>query len=144
MSENMNLDKAKEVLDAGVEKAQDLMNDPSQVKDLLGQAEAKLRDIPYVGDDLADVPAALSMVKGYITQQYQEVSPKVIAVVVSALLYLIKGKDLISDKIPVLGQLDDLAVIAAAMKMISPEVQAFKAWKEQNPTAVEEDETEEA
>lgn len=130
MANEFNLDKAKEVLDSGMNQAQELINDPSKINELLAQVEAKIKEIPVVGTDLANVPVMIAMVKGYITKEYTAVSPKVVASLVSALLYFIKGKDLIPDNIPILGKVDDLAVIAVAMKLIAPEIEAFKQWQE--------------
>lgn len=130
MANEFNLDKAKEVLDSGMSQAQELIKDPAKINELLDQVEQKIREIPVIGTDLANVPVMVSMVKGYITKEYTEVSPKVVAALVSALLYLIKGKDLIPDNIPLLGQVDDVAVIAVAMKLIAPEIEAFRQWQE--------------
>ncbi len=130
MENEFNLDKAKEVLDSGMEQAQELLQDPSQINDLLKTAEEKIREIPHVGEDIANVPAMLSMVKSYITKEYTAVSPKVVAAVVSALVYLLKRKDLIPDSIPLIGKADDIAVMIVAMKVIEPEINAYKAWKE--------------
>ena len=130
MANEFNLDKAKEVLDSGMSQAQELINDPSKINELLESVQEKVKDIPYVGEDIANIPTMISMVKSYITKEYTKVSPKVIAALVSAFLYLIKGKDLIPDSIPLLGQVDDAAVIAVAMKLIAPEIEAYKQWKE--------------
>lgn len=129
MANEFNLDKAKEVLDSGMSQAQELINDPSKINELLESVQEKVKDIPYVGEDIANIPTMISMVKSYITKEYTEVSPKVVAALVSAFLYLIKGKDLIPDSIPLLGQVDDAAVIAVAMKLIAPEIEAYKQWK---------------
>ena len=75
------------------------------------------------------------MVKSYVTKEYTEVSPKVVATVVAALLYLVKGKDLIPDNVPVLGLADDLAVVTAAMVINKPELEAFAAWQAENAPA---------
>ncbi len=130
MANEFNLDKAKEVLDSGMSQAQELINDPSKINELLESVQEKVKDIPYVGEDIVNIPTMISMVKSYITKEYTEVSPKVITALVSAFLYLIKGKDLIPDSIPLLGQVDDAAVIAVAMKLIAPEIEAYKQWKE--------------
>lgn len=130
MANEFNLDKAKEVLDAGMNQAQELIQDPSKINEVLDSVQEKIKDIPVVGTDLANIPTMISMVKCYVTKEYTEVSPKVVAALVSALLYLIKGKDLIPDAIPILGQVDDVAVIAVAMKLIAPEIEAFRQWQE--------------
>ena len=129
MANEFNLDKAKEVLDAGMNQAQELIQDPSKINDVLDQVQEKIKDIPVVGTDLANIPTMISMVKSYVTKEYTEVSPKVVAALVSALLYVLKGRDLIPDAIPILGQVDDVAVIAVAMKLIAPEIEAFKQWQ---------------
>ena len=70
------------------------------------------------------------MVKSWIKKEY-EVQPKVLVTVVAALLYLLKAKDLISDKIPVIGMTDDIAVLGLALKLIEPDLNAYRAWRDQ-------------
>ena len=130
MSELFSPEKAKELLDGGLSKAQDLLKDTSKVDDLLKQLEDKLEEIPNVGNVLSNVPLMISMVKGYITKEYTEVSPKVIVTMLSAFVYLVKKKDIIPDNIPVLGQLDDIAVVGLALTFVEPELRAFEAWRD--------------
>ena len=56
------------------------------------------------------------------------------AQMVGSFLYLLKKDDLISDKIPVLGIADDLAVLGLALKLSENELQAFSEWR-RNRTA---------
>ena len=128
--EGISMDKAKELLAAGAAEAEALVKDPSKVDGLLVQLEEKLKEVPAIGESLSDLPVMISMVKGYITGKYGDVSPKVIASVVGAFIYLVKKKDLISDKIPVLGIADDVAVLMLALKLSGPELEAFKTWRE--------------
>ena len=72
----------------------------------------------------------IAMVKGYITRQYTQVSGKVIATMIAAFIYLVKKKDLIPDNIPILGLVDDLAVLGVALKFCDPELKAYKAWRD--------------
>ena len=125
-----SLENAKKLLEEGVGEAQELLGDKDKINDLLAQVEEKIASIPYVGEDLANVPTMISLVKSYVTKEYTEISPKVVASVVASLLYLVKKKDLIPDNIPVLGQVDDIAVITVAMKLCSNELNEYKAWKE--------------
>lgn len=130
MSELFSPEKAKELLDGGLSKAQDLLKDTSKVDELLKELEDKLEEIPNVGNVLSNVPLMISMVKGYITKEYTEVSPKVIVTMLSAFVYLVKKKDIIPDNIPVLGQLDDIAVVGLALTFVEPELRAFEAWRD--------------
>ena len=125
-----DLEQAENVLETGVGEAQELLQNPSKVDELLKQMEEKLPEIPVGGDVLKDVPLMIAMVKGYITKQYTQVSGKVIATMIAAFLYLVKKKDLIPDNIPILGLVDDLAVLGAALKFCDPELKAYKAWRD--------------
>ena len=125
-----DLNQVQNVLENGVGEARELLQNPSKVDELLMQMEAKLPEIPVGGDVLKDVPRMIAMGKGDITKQYTQVSGKVIATLVAAFIYLVKRKDIIPDGIPILGLLDDLGVIGAALKICGPELDAFKAWRD--------------
>ncbi len=127
---NFSLDEAKKVIENGIAEAQELLKDPEKIDDLLRQMEEKLGEIPVAGSVLADVPQMIAMVKGYITKEYTAVSVKVIASLIAAFIYLIKRKDLIPDSIPLVGLVDDLAVLAAALLISEPELKAFAEWRD--------------
>ena len=130
-----NTDQAKEILERGVQEAQELVKDPSKIDELLGQLQDKLQTIPGVGDLLQNIPLTIALVKSYVAREYTAVSPQVILPLVGAFAYLVKRKDLLSDDIPVLGYADDLAVLGLALKAIEPELKAFEAWRDgQTPT----------
>ena len=130
MDGTISVEKAKEVLEKGMNEAQELIREPSKIDDLLVQLENKLKEVPALGNTLSDIPTLIAMVKSYITRDYTEVSPKVIACLVGAILYLIKKKDLISDSIPFVGHIDDLAVMGLALKMSENELKAFADWRD--------------
>ena len=125
----ISVDKAKEVLNSGVSQAQEMLKDTSKMDELLENFENKLKEVPTVGDTLADLPLMIALIKGYVTKEYDVVSPKVVASMVSALLYMVANKDLIPDRIPVLGQLDDIAVLAVALMVNKKELQDFSEWR---------------
>ena len=127
---DISVEKAKALLDSGIAEAQELIREPSKIDDVLLQLEKKLQDVPAIGQTLSDLPVMISMVKGYITKEYSDVSPKVIATLVGAFIYLVKKKDIISDDIPVIGIADDLAVLGLALKLSEPELNAFKEFRE--------------
>ena len=126
------LDEAKRLVESGMGEAQEMLKNPAKITSLLGQVGEKLKSVPLAGDLIASVPLMIAMVKGYITGTYKEVSPKVIVSLVAAFLYLVRRKDLISDSIPVLGYVDDLAVLGFALKVCEPELKAFAAWRDGN------------
>ena len=121
--------QAKTLLEKGALQAQELVKDPSKVGELLAQLEGRIREVPVIGETLSDVPVMVSMIRSYITGEYAEISPKVIASLVGAMLYLLKREDLIPDSVPVLGLADDLAVMGLALKLSEPELKAYSGWK---------------
>ena len=123
-----------EILNSFTAEAKNFISNPAKLDGLLAQAEEKLRAIPGIGETVSGLPVLISMVKSWISREY-EVQPKVLVTVVASLLYLLKGKDLISDKIPVIGMTDDIAVLGFALKLIEPELNAYKAWRDQAPQA---------
>lgn len=124
-----NLDQAKGLLDQGIAEAQNLITNPSKVDDLLVQLEEKLKTVPAIGETLSDVPLMIAMVKAWVKKEYTVVSPKVIACLVGAVIYLVKKKDLIPDRIPLIGIADDLAVMGLALKLSESELKAFSQWR---------------
>ena len=130
----MNMEQARELLDKGVEEAEEVIQNPSKVDEILLQLEEKLKEVPAIGSTLADLPLMISMVKAWIKKEYTEVSPKVIACLVGASIYLIKKKDLISDSIPIVGIVDDIAVLGLALKLSEPELKAYAEWRDGKDT----------
>lgn len=130
----MNMEQARELLDKGVEEAEEVIQNPSKVDEILLQLEAKLKEVPAIGSTLADLPLMISMVKAWIKKEYTEVSPKVIACLVGAVIYLLKKKDLISDSIPIVGIVDDIAVLGLALKLSEPELKAYAEWRDGKDT----------
>ncbi len=72
------------------------------------------------------------MIKSYITKQYTNVSGKVIVTMVGACLYCVKKRDLIPDNKPIIGLVDDLAVLSLALKINNKELEEFKKWRSEN------------
>jgi len=120
---------ANDILNSFTKEASGFINDPSRLDRLLVDVEEKLRAVPKVGQTLSGLPVMIAMVKSWVTKEY-EIQPKVLVTMVAVLLYLLKGKDLIPDKIPVLGMTDDIAVLGVALKIIEPELNAYRAWRD--------------
>lgn len=121
--------KAQEVLDNEFKEAEEVLKNPSKMDSILIQLEEKLKAVPVIGSKLSDLPLMIAMIKAWIKKDYTVVSPKVIACLVGAILYLIKKKDLVSDNIPIVGHVDDLAVMGLALKLSEKELKAFSEWR---------------
>ncbi len=126
---DFSMEQAQEVLEKGMDEAKEVIANPSKVDEILQMLEEKLKAVPVIGSTLSDLPLMIAMIKAWVKKEYTVVSPKVIACLVAAILYLVKKKDLISDSIPVVGHLDDLAVLGLALKLSEPELKAFSEWR---------------
>ena len=126
---NFSMEQAQEVLNKGIEEAESVISSPSKVDEILMQLEEKLKAVPVIGSTLSDLPLMIAMIKAWIKKEYTVVSPKVIACLVGAILYLLKKRDLIPDSIPIIGIADDLAVMGLALKLSEPELKAFSEWR---------------
>ena len=122
---NMNV-----VLESYTRKAQDLLSDNGKVEEILRTAETKLKEVPEIGEKVAQLPLMLSMIRSYITKEYTQVSNKVVISMIGAFLYLITPRDLINDKIPVLGIVDDVAILGLALKLNEKELEEYSLWRE--------------
>ena len=122
---NMNV-----VLESYTRKAQDLLSDDGKVEEILRTAETKLKEVPEIGEKVAQLPLMLSMIRSYITKEYTQVSNKVVISMIGAFLYLITPRDLINDRIPVLGIVDDVAILGLALKLNEKELEEYSLWRE--------------
>ena len=128
----INMEQVMGLLEDNASQAENILNDPVQVDNILMQLEEKLKEIPVVGDTFSNLVLMIDMVKGYITKQYDKVSPKVVALLLGSFIYFVKKDDLIHDNIPLLGAADDLAVLGLALKLSENELNEFKKWRQTN------------
>ncbi|PRX51507.1 YkvA family protein [Salegentibacter salegens] len=78
---------------------------------------------------LDDAMILFSLLKDYANGNYREVPFNVIAAIGGALLYVLSPIDLIPDFIPIIGYLDDAAVIAFCLNLIEKDLITYKVWK---------------
>ena len=125
----------KDIEDAyeqGKQTAEKLLNDPDKMEIFLQRAEQVMQNIPFIGDKLSMLPVMISFVKSYVKNEYREAPVTVPVSIVAALLYLISPKDIISDKIPVLGLADDIAVIYFVWKYVKNDIELYQDWRKEN------------
>lgn len=79
----------------------------------------KAREIPDRVTKLANqLRLLIDLVEDFADGRYRAVPWYSVAIAVMATLYFVSPQDLVPDWLPVLGQLDDIAVIAIALRLI--------------------------
>ncbi|MDR0926281.1 MAG: DUF1232 domain-containing protein [Ignavibacteria bacterium] len=79
-----------------------------------------------------DIKLLFQMVKDYMNGSYREVPWLTIAGIVFALAYVISPADVIPDFIPVIGYMDDAAVVALCLKLLRDDIQKYREWAEKS------------
>lgn len=103
------------------------------VEKILGQQddiEQKFRNAGPLEKFWEDIKLLLNMIRDYWNGDYRDVPWSAIAAAVGALLYVLSPIDLIPDIIPVVGYLDDAAVVTLCLKAIWSDLEKYKQWKE--------------
>ena len=75
--------------------------------------------------------STITTIISWLSERMPVTKLKVIITLVAAMIYLLKGKDLIPDNFPVVGYVDDLAVFAADFLIDEPELTAYSQWREE-------------
>ena len=76
-----------------------------------------------------DAQLLFNLLRDYASGNYREVPFNVVAAIGGALLYVLSPLDLIPDFIPIVGYLDDAAVIAFCLNLIEKDLISYKVWK---------------
>jgi uncharacterized membrane protein YkvA (DUF1232 family) len=87
------------------------------------------RDGP-LGRFLEDLELLLSIVRDFWSGAYRKIPYWAVSAIAFALLYVLNPVDLIPDVIPVVGLLDDAAVVAVCLMLVEQELHDYKQWRE--------------
>ena len=125
MSDDKQID-SKFVVD-GANRVSD--EDVRRVTEQADRIEDKAARAGALKQFLGDIKLFIELVRAYASGGYREIPWWAISAVVFALLYVLSPVDAIPDVIPVLGFVDDAAVVAACLTMVREELMRFEAWK---------------
>lgn len=118
------------LLESNYSEAEELINNPDALENFLQRLEEKLKMVPLAGETLSNVPVLISMVRSYANKEYSDIPLGTIIAIVSSLIYVFSPIDLIPDSVPVIGYVDDAAVVLACLNMIQSDVDEYKAWRD--------------
>jgi uncharacterized membrane protein YkvA (DUF1232 family) len=72
----------------------------------------------------------IAMVKDYRNKSYHQVPYGTIGAAVFTLIYILNPFDLVPDVLPIIGEVDDVAVLTACLMLIERDLQKYKKWKQ--------------
>jgi uncharacterized membrane protein YkvA (DUF1232 family) len=128
-------DKLKAALASHENEAEQVISDGNKVKQLLSKAKGVLKKaekVPVIGAILDDLLTMLDLIGDYAKGSYRNIPTRVIVSAVAGVIYFVSPIDLIPDVIPVLGWLDDVAVLTTLLGTgLSLELDKYRKWKEQ-------------
>ena len=79
---------------------------------------------------IEDGQLLLSVIKDYRSGAFRKIPFGTIAAIIFTLAYVLNPFDLIPDFIPIIGQIDDAAVVAACLILVEHDLQTYKLWKQ--------------
>jgi uncharacterized membrane protein YkvA (DUF1232 family) len=71
----------------------------------------------------------IAIVKDYWSGSYRQIPYGVITSIVFTLIYVLNPFDLVPDMLPLIGQLDDVAVMGACLILVEQDLHKYKDWK---------------
>lgn len=91
----------------------------------------KVAGIPLLQGVLGEVEVVLDLMRDYWSGRYREIPRWVVGALAFALLYFINPIELIPEFVPVIGYLDDAALLLLALRLTREYVEKYKVWREQ-------------
>ncbi len=123
-------EEAKKELERGYKDAEKLLKDKDGFAKFLREVEEKSKGLPLLGELIRRVTLLIEMAKEYTEGTYRNMPIATAVAIVSALAYFISPIDLITDVLPVIGHLDDAAVIGACFSLINGDIEKYKKWRD--------------
>src|SRR5262245_38137533 len=75
---------------------------------------------------IEDGKLLIAVVKDYLAGKYRQIPWGIIASIVFSLIYVLNPLDLVPDVLPVIGQVDDAAVMGAVLLMVEQDLHKYK------------------
>ncbi len=110
-------------------EAANYISSPARMSQLLLALDVKLRKVPAIGKFHPDLALMVSMVKCWGRAGFW-VPQNMLLIMVGAILYVVKKYYLMPDDLPVMGISDEVAVVGTALRIVQPELERFKKWRD--------------
>lgn len=118
--------------DGARRRAERLASDPQETERLLSRAASKaerVRNARRVRGFWSDLTALFRLVRARVRGEYERLPWRAMISALAAIVYFVNPLDVIPDVIPFLGYVDDAAVLAFVLRMISGDISRFREWE---------------
>ncbi len=114
-------------------KAEEYVRDPKRTQELLttalNKASARRTGEGPLDEIWEYLQLAVRLVQASLSREYTGLSGKSLTLIVGAILYYVSPIDIIPDFLPIAGLLDDVSILAFALRSIKTELDAFRKWE---------------
>jgi uncharacterized membrane protein YkvA (DUF1232 family) len=86
-----------------------------------------------LGRFIEDAKLLIALVKDYWSRKYREIPYGTVAAIVFTLIYVFNPLDLVPDVLPIIGEVDDAAVVAACLMLVERDLYKYREWKQNQP-----------
>jgi uncharacterized membrane protein YkvA (DUF1232 family) len=83
-----------------------------------------------LGRFIEDGQLLIAIIKDYWSGAYRKIPYGMIGSIVITLIYVLNPFDLVPDMLPLIGQVDDVAVLGACLIMVEQDLHKYKDWKQ--------------
>ena len=125
-------EKLEKTLEPYSEEAKSTIEDEDKFERFVQRLEKKLKLVPFIGKYLSDIACMVSLVRSYIKKEYTDIPIGTIISIVSTLIYILSPFDILPDTIPVVGYIDDIAILSWVLKSINSDLEEYKKWRADN------------
>jgi uncharacterized membrane protein YkvA (DUF1232 family) len=110
--------------------ASELVKNPGKVLDELAKADKKAeRQGNKIKTFMEDLKSLVRLVRAWAKGEYKEIPVLSIILAVAAIIYFVSPVDAIPDWIPVVGYIDDAAVVGFVIYSIKGDLEDFHEWE---------------
>lgn len=124
----MEVNNIRSILSNKFHEAQSIMDKKEKVLNVVSKGIKATASTPWAKKYKKDIELMGMMITDYVKNDYEYLNISTIVIAISALLYIISPINKITDKIPFLKDIDNIAVITFALHAIREELKTYKLW----------------
>ena len=124
----MEVNNIRSILSNKFHEAQSIMDKKEKVLNVVSKGIKATASTSWAKKYKKDIELMGMMITDYVKNDYEYLNKSTIVIAISALLYITSPINKITDKIPFLKDIDNIAVITFALHAIREELKTYKLW----------------